>query len=225
MVPNPTATYSNAILMYVTLGKLMGMAIRNKMYMDLSFPSIIWKQLGNDKVNEDDLSNIDHMLLTTVNRLRNLEKEGVVTKEMFNDLFFETFSIRGSDGNVVMLKPGGDKIDVTWETRHEYCDLTIKYKLNEFKSQCNAIRKGLAQIIPQKVLSLFTWKELEKYVCGEPEINIDLLMSVTDYSGYSESDALIKQFWKLLKSLPNRSVVEELHFFFFFLVINIFKYL
>lgn len=210
-VPNPSGTYPTAILMYVTLGKLMGMGIRNKMYLDLSFPSILWKELVNDKIVEEDLYLIDHVLLKTISRLRHIEKDGI-TKEMFGDMFDLTFSTTASDGTQILLKPEGDKKEVTWDNRHEYCDLVLKYRLSEFKVQSQAIKKGLSQIIPQKVLALFTWKELEKYVCGEPEINIELLKSVTDYSGYSESDVVIKNFWKILKALPNSEKTLFLRF-------------
>lgn len=38
---------------------------------------------------------------------------------------------------------------------------------------------GLASVVPSELLPLFTWKQLETLVTGNPEIDIDLLMSKT----------------------------------------------
>lgn len=35
-----------------------------------------------------------------------------------------------------------------WENRHEYVALVEKYRLNEVKLQVDAIRRGLATIVP-----------------------------------------------------------------------------
>jgi E3 ubiquitin-protein ligase HERC2 len=238
-IPNPSATNSTATLMYVMLGKLMGMAIRNKMYMAFSFPSIVWKGLVNAEITKDDVNNIDIAFMQSLDHRRNLEKMGITSAEMFEELDTEYFVITGSDGKEVPIKPNGEKIRVTWENRFEFCDLLLKFRMSEFKSQCDAIRRGmwlfsvhlsvlifllfvlffpyiflpgLSQIIPTKSLLLFTWNELEKYVCGEPEIDVELLKSCTNYSGWSETDPVVVMFWNILKSLPNAEKTMFLRF-------------
>ncbi len=44
-----------------------------------------------------------------------------------------------------------------------------------FGNQVESIRKGLLKVIPQAVLDLLTWQELEKKICGDPEISVDAL--------------------------------------------------
>jgi len=41
--------------------------------------------------------------------------------------------------------------------------------------QIEAIRKGLLQVVPQAAFELFTWQEVEKRICGDPEITIAAL--------------------------------------------------
>ena len=41
--------------------------------------------------------------------------------------------------------------------------------------QIAAIRKGLLRVIPEDVLRLITWQELEKRICGEAEISLEAL--------------------------------------------------
>jgi len=59
------------------------------------------------------------------------------------------------------IQPGGDEIPVTFYNRTEYADLVEQYRMQEFALQATAIRRGLAQVIPQRLLTLFTWDELE----------------------------------------------------------------
>ena len=46
---------------------------------------------------------------------------------------------------------------------------------------------------------LFTWEQIEKMVCGLPEINAELLESLAEYSGCRASDEHVKFFWQVLK--------------------------
>lgn len=45
--------------MYEFLGAVMGCSVRTKNFLNLDFPSIIWKQLVDCVVNRKDLENID----------------------------------------------------------------------------------------------------------------------------------------------------------------------
>ena len=41
--------------------------------------------------------------------------------------------------------------------------------------QLEWMRRGLLSVIPQAVLDLLTWQELEKRICGDPEISVEAL--------------------------------------------------
>ena len=44
-----------------------------------------------------------------------------------------------------------------------------------FLSKVEAIQRGLLKTVPQAVLDLLTWQELEKKVCGDPDISVEAL--------------------------------------------------
>lgn len=46
-----------------------------------------------------------------------------------------------------------------------------------------AIRAGLLRVVPQPVLDLLTWQQLEKKVCGDPEITVAELRSFSKFQG------------------------------------------
>lgn len=84
----------------------------------------------------EDLEGIDYSLVKSMELLRTIETTGV-NEETFSSTFFETFTTTSSDDRVVELKPNGKNLDVTFENRHEYCDLVIQVK-KRFRS-CLAV--------------------------------------------------------------------------------------
>ena len=65
------------------------------------------------------------------------------------------------------------QIVVTYETAEKWCELALDFKLNEFKQAAEAITCGIQTLVPQRSIALFTWDQLERAVCGEPEVSIE----------------------------------------------------
>ena len=53
------------------------------------------------------------------------------------------------------------------------------------------------------LLSLFTGAELENTVCGNPEISVEALRSITTYRGVEPLSPLVKWFWQVLEEFTN----------------------
>lgn len=45
------------------------------------------------------------------------------------------------------------------------------------------MQAGLLKVVPQAVLDLLTWQELEKKVCGDPEVTVDALRKLSEFQG------------------------------------------
>jgi len=95
------------------------------------------------------------------------------------------------------------KKTLTFDNRHEYCNLIEKYRLHEIDAQAEAVRRGLNMIVPYRLLSLFSWSDLEVMVCGVTEFDVNLLRSVTEYSGLNEDDQNVRFFWDALREFTN----------------------
>lgn len=54
----------------------------------------------------------------------------------------------------------------------------IAYRLKEFDVQVEAVREGMAWVIPVPLLSLQTAQRFEQLVCGLPHISVELLKKV-----------------------------------------------
>lgn len=46
--------------------------------------------------------------------------------------------------------------------------------------QIAAMQAGLLKVVPQAVLDLLTWQEVEKKVCGDPEISVEALKRLSE---------------------------------------------
>jgi len=79
------------------------------------------------------------------------------------------------------LLPGGHLIPVTFSRRTEYARLVIKARLNESERQLSKMRSGLCSVIPEQLLGFMTWEELERRVCGSPEVDLASLKRHTQY--------------------------------------------
>jgi len=201
-VLNPGATTSLHMDMFCFLGKLMGIAIRTKEYLALDIPSIVWKLLVGETPNREDLEAIDLFQIQSLEKLRNIHLHGI-DSESFGYTFYETFVTISTDSRTIELIPNGKEKDVTFENRNYYCDLVEQYRLHEFDRQAAAVRQGLGCMIPSRLLSIYTWDQLEEMVCGRPTIDIQLLKSVTEYSSCSANDAHILLFWQAMEEFTN----------------------
>jgi len=202
-VPNPGAKSSLQLSMFAFVGKLMGMAIRGGHVLNLDLPSLLWKPLVGQPITRADLVAIDSLCYDVMEKVANIDQQNV-TEETFNDVITTNFVTTSCDGREVELKENGSNIPVTWHNRKEFVSLLEQYRLNEFKLQIEAIRRGLATIVPIPLLPLFTWQELEMMVCGKREIKIDYLRANTRYrSPVQESDPHIQMMWQVLESLSH----------------------
>eukprot|EP00966_Prymnesium_polylepis_P252213 5830892-Prymnesium_polylepis.1 len=182
------------------VGQMLGLALRQReTQLNLSLPSVTWKQLVAQPMDADDLSGFDAMCRQSLDKLRFIDQEGV-DADLFGDIIFETFTSQLSDGSEVELLPNGGEVAVTFENRLDFCRDVLHARLHESQRQCDAILQGIASVIPQRVLSLFSWHQLELLACGKSEIDLEALRSRTKYGvGVSPGQRHVRYFWTTLR--------------------------
>lgn len=106
---------------------------------------------------------------------------------------------------VVELVEGGKDLKVAYEDRLEYVKKCIQARLSECKIQCEAIKRGFSKIIPQALLNMVNYNELETWICGKAVIDVDLLKRHTKYGGdpktvmLTENSRCVQWFWEVLR--------------------------
>ncbi|RXN01366.1 hypothetical protein EOD39_7051 [Acipenser ruthenus] len=134
-----------------------------------------------------------------------LEAMESMDKETFEFKFGSelTYTTLLSDGGVVELSPGCSSTVVKYEDRKEFIRLVQKARLEESREQIAAMQAGLLKVVPQAVLDLLTWQELEKKVCGDPEITVEALKRLTRYEDLEHSEVRVQYLWEALTNFTN----------------------
>jgi len=192
---NPSARSPSLLRRFEFLGKLIGTAVRHGLLLGLDLPQMFWRKLVGLPITRKHLEEVD---VAFVRDLRTLE---TATEETFKDLIGtdRRFQVVLSDGTVV---GGEDAPFVTMENARDYVQFAMRVRLQESDVQMEALRRGLAAVIPVEHLPLFTAEELETMVGGRRELDVSLLKSVTEYEGgIQPSDPHVQWFWEVLEEM------------------------
>ena len=66
---NPDATSADQIQMFEFLGKLMGVAARSGLFLDITLAPIVWKLLVEEEVELEDYEGIDSIGAALINEV------------------------------------------------------------------------------------------------------------------------------------------------------------
>ena len=84
-----------------------------------------------------------------------------------------------------------DDLSLNFDNVGEFVRLVERRLLQQSAPQLEAFMDGLGAVLPAELFALFTPKELELLICGRPEIDIELLQSVTDYEDVKEDSEYV----------------------------------
>ncbi|CAM9606720.1 unnamed protein product [Discosporangium mesarthrocarpum] len=202
-VPNPQHTFPLALSMFQFMGRLMGVSLRTRLCLPFELPGMIWKSILGLRIGFEDLRMVDTITCQFLTAIRDCEDDGLNSEVEFREKYGEHlfFTCTGSDGVERELSPGGASRRVTFDNRGLFCDMVEHARLHEFDAQVAAIARGLAEVVPMKVLRLFTGKQLEVEVAGEPVFDITFWKEHTEYKGFRAEDPTIVLMWKVIESL------------------------
>ncbi len=200
--------YHQRVSLLVFLGQFMGLAMRTHTYLSLRLPALVWKQLCGDVVTAEDLRSVDHFAFQLIDQISAAVRDPKMTRTVFNkEMQRHKFTTTASDGRIVPLIRDGRATSITWENKDDYIKLTLQYRMQESAVQMDAIRRGLATVVPYRLLTLFSWQEVERLVCGTADFDVKLLMDNVVYAGFlknrgstkiTSKSPHVKMFWKML---------------------------
>ncbi|KAL4099686.1 hypothetical protein PRIC1_007486 [Phytophthora ramorum] len=152
-------------LQYFTFaGRLLGKSILDGLVLEVSLALPLLKHLLGVPITFSDLEFLDEELYKHLSWVRDNDHV---------DALCVTFSIQTPSGETVELKPGGESIDVTDENKMEYLSLVLRYRmLDSVAEQLTALLKGLYEVIPKSLLTIFDYQELDFYLSGLPTLNV-----------------------------------------------------
>lgn len=78
------------------------------------------------------------------------------------------------------------------------CRLITEWRIQKrVDEQFNAFVQGFHELIPADLVNVFDERELELLIGGIADIDVDDWKKHTDYRGYTESDPVVQNFWKV----------------------------
>ena len=190
------------------IGKIMAKAIYDGMMIDCYFTRIIYKFITNTPISYHDMEDYDPQFYKSIKILLENDytgKDTYLTYSYNHDICGEM--------KIVDLIENGRNIDVTESNKFDYVQRLCSAKLYDtIKPQVGALLKGFYEIIPQKLISIFNYRELERVISGLPTIDIKDWKRNTMYSNYNENTPVIKYFWEIIESYDNDERAEFLQF-------------
>ena len=190
------------------VGKIMAKAIFDGMMLDCYFTRIIYKLITNTPLSYHDMEDYDPVFY---NSLKWLLENDFTDSDTYLTYSYNHDNL--GDMQIVDLIENGRNIDVTEANKFDYVQKLCSSKLYEtIKPQVEALLKGFYEIIPQKLISIFNYRELELVISGLPTIDIKDWKNNTEYENYNTESPVIKNFWEIIESFDNDERAEFLQF-------------
>uniref|UniRef100_K3WHY9 HECT-type E3 ubiquitin transferase n=1 Tax=Globisporangium ultimum (strain ATCC 200006 / CBS 805.95 / DAOM BR144) TaxID=431595 RepID=K3WHY9_GLOUD len=134
-------------------------------------------------------------------------------------LDFTVTRIVNGKPEILELVEGGTNIDVTRANRKDYLDLLFKYHvLGSVSDQLLGFLTALYDVVPEGLLKLFDYQELELLMCGVPSIDTEDWKKHTDFKFYTNNYPTelelsnIHWFWEVIEDMKNEDRVRLLQF-------------
>lgn len=208
--PNSGITNENHLRYFHMVGRLLGKALMDNQIVPVHLVRPLYKHIMAWPISLRDLEYIDEQVYR--NLLGLLDFDDV---SMF-DLEFVVTEDQMGHAETVELIPGGAQKSVTNKNLDEYLKAQLQYRLMlKTKSQLLEILKGFYDVVPEPLLAVFDFQELELLLHGLPNINMDDWMANTEYTGdfaNQPNHKVVVWFWEVVREFEQENKAKLLQF-------------
>ncbi|XP_077604413.1 E3 ubiquitin-protein ligase HUWE1 [Crocuta crocuta] len=183
----------NHLSYFKFVGRIVAKAVYDNRLLECYFTRSFYKHILGKSVRYTDMESEDYHFYQGLVYL--LEND---VSTLGYDLTFSTEVQEFGVCEVRDLKPNGANILVIEE--------------RAIRKQLAAFLEGFYEIIPKRLISIFTEQELELLISGLPTIDIDDLKSNTEYHKYQSNSIQIQWFWRALRSFDQADRAKFLQF-------------
>jgi hypothetical protein len=203
------------LIYYRFLGRVMGKALFDRQLISGHMVQNLYKHLLGWPITFGDLEMVDEEYYKSLKQLDTMNKNGEDISMLCLD-FTTTEEIMGTKEEIELIKDGSN-IEVTNENFPEYMEACLKYRMVErVKPQLCELLLGFYDVIPEPLLTVFDFQELELLMCGLPEIDLDDWKENTEYSGEYDDigfdHEVCKWFWEVVTDFDQEMKARLLQF-------------
>ena len=194
------------------IGRVLGKAVFDNRLVKGHMVKHLYKHILGWPIMFNDLKDIDELYY---NSLRQLKDLGADVKDCCIDFTVTEDKFGGHE--TVELLPNGSNMVVTEKNLPEYIEACLKYRtLGRFSNQLNELLLGFFDVVPEPLLSIFDFQELELLMCGLPNIDMEDWMMHTEYSGEYDRDGQHHEvciwFWEVVSEYDQEMKARLLQF-------------
>ncbi|KAJ0404400.1 hypothetical protein P43SY_007653 [Pythium insidiosum] len=205
--PNSVEASADHLLYFRGAGRLLGRALLEGQLMKAHLALPLLKHLLGVPISFADLEFIDAEVYRSLKWMK--ENDGV-------DALCLDFSVTNrklsGDVEVLDLKENGRNIPVTDENKLEYIYLRLRYlMLDAFADQLQHLMAGVFEVIPQELILVFDYQELELVLCGVPSIDVEDWKAHTQVSDELPEE-LLGWFWEIVEAFSDEERARLLQF-------------
>lgn len=209
---NPNSGIANEFhLRYFHMaGRILGKALMDGQITPVHLIQPLYKHLMGWPVTLRDLEHIDDQVYRNLTELLDFED---VSSLMLD--FVVTEDKLGVTETVDLI-PGGSEITVDNTNLPQYLEEQCKYRtLGRIDRQLLEFCKGFYDVVPEPLLSVFDFQELELLLHGLPNIDMDDWVKNTEYTGEFQNQPnhkVVGWFWDVIKGLEQEQKARLLQF-------------
>ncbi|CAH0513663.1 unnamed protein product [Peronospora belbahrii] len=205
--PNSVEASADHLLYFRGAGRLLGRALLEGQLMKAHLALPVLKHLLGVPISFSDLEFFDQEVHNSLKWMK--ENNGV-------DALGLDFTVtnRKLNGEVetIELKEGGKDIELTDENKQEYIYLRLRYiMLDSYAEQLQHLMAGVFEVIPQELILVFDYQELELVLCGVPSIDVDDWKAHTQVSDELPEE-LLSWFWETVEAFTDEERARLLQF-------------
>lgn len=195
------------LLYFRGAGRLIGRALLEGLFMDAHLALPFLKHLLGVPISFGDLEFVDRDVYKSLKWM--LENTGVEALALD---FSVSKQLKNGEVEVIDLKENGRHIEVTDANKHEYISLRLRYiMLDAVAEQLQHFMKGLFEVVPQELILIFDYQELELVLCGVPKIDVNDWKAHTRVIEDFPSE-LLTWFWEIVAAFNDEERARLLQY-------------
>lgn len=201
---NPASEVScpeDHLIYFRFLGRVLGKALFEGQLVSGHMVQYLYKYLLGWPITFDDLESVDQDIYENLKKVMDMKPEEIE----YMCLDFTTTQNLLGEAVQVSLVPNGEDKAVTGDNLSEYLELYFKYlMLERIKPQVTELLLGFYDVIPEPLLTVFDYQEVELMMCGLPSIDIEDWKKNTQYAGSFDGikakNSTCKMFWDIVEN-------------------------
>lgn len=212
MQVNPNSGIANEFhLRYFHMaGRLLGKSLMDGQITPVHLVQPIYKHLMGWPISLRDLEHLDDQVYRNLCELLDFDNVADLYLE-----FVVTEDHLGVAETVELIQGGGD-VMVDNDNLPKYLEAQLRYRMmTRIKVQLVELLRGFYDVVPEPLLAVFDFQELELLLHGLPNIDMDDWVKFTEYTGEftgQPNHKVVTWFWDIVRGFEHEQKAKLLQF-------------